>query len=95
MLVDKQSRHRANRHGDIVGHAIISDTLSPMLRRHHVDDQGVAAHRGKAESETMHNTDDNQNGDGGGEQIAHKHCGKDGQRQQIQRLTLKGVHHIA
>ena len=31
MLIHKQSRHRADRHCDIVGHTVITDALSPML----------------------------------------------------------------
>ena len=58
MFIHKQSRHRTDRHGDVVGHAKIANALSPMLRWHHIDDQGVAAHRSEAKSQAMHDADD-------------------------------------
>ena len=57
--MQKQTEHGADRHGNVIGQSVVTQSFSPSGRRHDVDNQRVSSYRNHTERKSVHNAEDN------------------------------------
>lgn len=94
-VVQEQSCHGADGHGDVVGQAVVAQSFAATRGGHDVDDDGIAAYGDHAERYAVDDAEDDEQGERACYEVSGKHGGEDEIGQQIEGFAGKGVEQIA